>query len=90
MEKQLEELFQVSQVDNPPEIHGILQTKNYREFMILSDTGDVIHTFSGAKLANKCLPDDHVSWKNDKCELELRYEHSPIVGTLELTSSTTY
>lgn len=90
MEKQLEELFQVSQVDNPPEIHGILQTKNYTDFMILSDTGDVIHTFSGAKLANKCLPEDHVSWKNGKCELELRYEHSPIVGTLELTSTTTY
>jgi exoribonuclease R len=90
MEKQLEEILQVSQVDNPPEIHGILQTKNYTDFMILSDTGDIIHTFSGAKLANKCLPDDHVSWKNGKCELELRYEHSPIVGTLELTSSTTY
>lgn len=90
MEKQLEELFQVSQVDNPPEIHGILQTKNYTDFMILSDTGDVIHTFSGAKLANKCLPEDHVSWKNGKCELELRYEHSPIVGILELTSTTTY
>ena len=45
MEKQLEELFQISQVDNPPEIHGILQTKNYIDFMILSDVGDVIHTF---------------------------------------------
>jgi exoribonuclease R len=90
MEKQLEEILQVSQVDNPPEIHGILQTKNYIDFMILSDTGDVIHTFSGAKLANKCLPDDHVSWKNGKCELELRYEHSPIVGTLELTGKSTY
>jgi len=87
---QLEEIFEVSQVDSPPEIHGILQTKDYTDFMILSDTGNLIHTFTGAVFANKCLPGDHVSWKDGKCHLELRTEHPLLVGTLELTSTSTY
>ena len=86
---QLEEIFQTSQVDSPPTVHGILQTKNYHDFIILNDIGDVIHTFTGSKIANKCLPGDHVSF-TDKCELELRYEHPLIVGTLELTNKSIY
>jgi exoribonuclease R len=74
----------------PPSIRGILQTKDYDRFMILSDTGDLIHEFQGAKAANKCFPGDHVAWINDQCELELRDEHPLIVGTLELTSKSTY
>ena len=93
--EQLEEIFQTVQVDEPAEAHGILQTKDYNDFIILSDIGDVIHRFTGAKLANKCLPGDHVSYiiSDDgvgQCSLELRYEHSPIVATLELTSKSTY
>ena len=61
---------------------GILQTKDYVQFIIVSDTGNKIHEFIGAKLANKCLPGDHVEW-NEKCNLELRDEHPPIVGTIE-------
>jgi exoribonuclease R len=86
----LENVLNVSQVDAPPEIHGILQTKNYTDFMILSDTGDLLHTFTGSANANKCLPGDHVSLKEGKCHLELRTEHPLIVGTLELTSISTY
>jgi len=86
---QLEKIFEVSQVDSPPAVHGILQTKNYHDFMIFSDIGDIIHTFTGSVLANRCLPGDHVSF-TDKCELELRYEHPLIVGTLELSSKSTY
>jgi hypothetical protein len=86
---QLEEIFKVSQVDSPPTLHGILQTKNYHDFMIMSDVGDVIHTFTGSKMANTCLPGDHVSF-TDQCHLELRYEHPLIVGTLELASKSTY
>ena len=61
---------------------GILQTKDYKKFIILSDTGNKLHEFEGATLANKCLPGDHVEW-NGKCILELRDEHPPIVGTIE-------
>ena len=74
----------------PSSIRGILQTKDYDRFMILSDTGDLIYEFQGAKAANKSLSGDHVAWINDQCELELRDEHPLIVGTLELTSKSTY
>ena len=77
-------------VENPPSsLRGILQTKDYERFMILSDVGDVIHTFVGSKKANRCLPGDHVGWVDDKCELELRDQHPLIVGTLQLTSKST-
>lgn len=89
--KLLEELLGVQQFQEKPEgIRGILQTKDYSEFIILSDGGDELHRFSGAKLANKCLPGDHVNWANDKCQLELRDEHPPIVGTLELTNKSKF
>jgi hypothetical protein len=78
-------------IDQPPSsIRGILQTKEYDRFMILNDMGDLIHEFQGAKAANKCFPGDHIAWINDQCELELRDEHPLIVGTLELTSKSTY
>ena len=81
----------INQVDAPPtHLRGILQTKDYHRFMILSDTGNLLHEFIGAKQANKCLPGDHVGWMNEKCELELRDEHPLLVGTLELTSKSTY
>jgi exoribonuclease R len=78
-------------VEEPPSLlRGILQTKDYENFMILSDVGDVIHTFVGGKTANRCLPGDHVAWVDDACELELRDHHPLIVGTLQLTSKSTY
>ena len=87
----LESILGIQQVDQPPShLRGILQTKNYHEFIILSDTGDRLHEFIGAKAANRCLPGDHVSWIRDQCELELRDEHPLIVGTLELTNKATY
>ena len=61
---------------------GILQTKDYHQFKIVSDTGNELHTFVGAKVAHKCLPGDHVIW-DSQCILELRDEHPPIVGTIE-------
>jgi len=89
----LEKLFGVKQREQPPspsEIRGILQTKNYESFSILRDVGDVIHTFDGAKLANKCMPGDHVYWDGMHCQLELRDEYPLIVGTIELTSKSRY
>jgi len=86
----------INQVHAPPtHLRGILQTKDYHHFMILSDTGNLLHEFIGAKQANKCLPGDHVGWVthsvgNEKCELELRDQHPLLVGTLELTSKSTY
>jgi exoribonuclease R len=87
----LEQLLGVKQFqDKPTNISGILQTKNYSDFIILSDCGNELHKFTGAKLANKCLPGDHVNWDGEKCQLELRDEHPPIVGTLELTNKSRY
>jgi len=73
-------------------IEGILQTKDYESFMILSDTGNRLLDFTGAKKTNKCLPGDHVKWNSEKecCELELRNEFPLIVGTLELTNKSKY
>lgn len=89
--KILEELLGVQQFqDKPNSIQGILQSKDYSEFIILSDIGDELHRFSGAKIANKCLPGDHIIWTNDKCQLELRDEYPLIVGTLELTNKSKF
>lgn len=90
-QKLLEGLLGVKQFeDKPAGLQGILQTKNYSDFIILSDSGDELYRFSGSKLANKCLPGDHVSWNGEKCQLELRDEHPLIVGTLELTNKSKY
>lgn len=89
--KILEELLGVQQFQEKPKgIQGILQTKNYSDFIILSDGGEVLHKFTGAKFANKCLPGDHIAWDGEKCILELRDEHPLIVGTLELTNKSKY
>jgi len=81
---------QLSEMDYLSTIRGILQTKNYDDFIILSDTGDKLIEFKGAKIANKCLPGDHVNWDGLKCNLELRDEHPLIVGTIELTNKSKY
>lgn len=86
----LEKVFGPRLDEPPSNLRGILQTKDYDRFMILSDTGDLLHEFTGSVKANRCLPGDHVSWINDQCELELRDQHPPIVGTLELTNKSTY
>ena len=85
---QLKKIFGEQQ-EKPSGLRGILQTKDYSEFIILSDTGNKLHTFSGAKLANKCLPGDHINW-DEKCNLELRDEHPLIIGTIELTNKSKY
>lgn len=71
---------------------GILQTKNYEDFCILSDSGNKLFEFTGAKKANKCLAGDHIKWNEElqQCELELRDEYPMIVGTLELTNKSKY
>ena len=80
-----------AQVDAPPlHLRGILQTTDYLHFMLLSDTGTILHEWVGAKEANRCLPGDHVGFVEGKFVLELRDEHPPIVGTLELTGKSTY
>jgi exoribonuclease R len=88
----LESIFGVKQVDSKSMdgIQGILQTKDYNTFEIYSDIGTLLHTFVGAKLANKCMPGDHVEWKDDKCMLELRDEYPKIIGTIEYTNKSKY
>ena len=91
MEEQLESIFQAKPLEREPHVlHGILHTRDYNTFEIHSDTGQCLHTFTGASYASKCLPGDHVSWKEDHCCLELRDEHPLLVGTIELTNPTTY
>jgi exoribonuclease R len=87
----LKEVFGVDPVEEKPTgIRGILHTNDYLHFTIVDDMGNPIQEFSGAKLANKCLPGDHVHWSEGKCSLDLRGGHSPIVGTVALTSKTRY
>ena len=87
----LSKLFGVSPHEQEPTgVRGILQTTDYLHFIILSDTGNELLTFTGAKLANKCLPGDHVCWNKTHCELELRDQHPLLVGMIELTGSSTY
>ena len=86
----LEEIFGVKQQEYTKGLRGILQTSDYDTFLILSDTGETLHTFQGSKKANKCLPGDHIAWEKDQCVLELRDEHPLIVGTVELTNKSTY
>ena len=88
-ERFLQDVFHVSPVEKPTGIHGILHTRDYDTFEIYSDTGSLLHTFTGATHASRCLPGDHVSWE-DQCHLELRDEHPPLVGTVELTNPVTY
>jgi len=89
--KLLEGMLGVEQLQEKPQgIRGILQTKNYSDFIILNDGGDEILRFSGAKLANKCLPGDHIFWNEGKCHLELHDSHPPIVGTVELVNKSKY
>ena len=89
--KLLEGMLGVEQLQEKPQgLRGILQTKNYSDFIILSDGGDELHRFSGAKLANKCLPGDHIYWNEGKCHLELHDSHPPIVGTVELVNKSKY
>ena len=93
---ELERLFGVVQDDTggvPAGVpRGILCTRDYKRFELQSDTGNVLVTFEGATKANRCLPGDHVWWsaEADRCELELRYEHPRLVGTLLLASKTQY
>ena len=87
----LKEVLGVDPVDEKPSgIRGILHTHDYHEFTIVDDLGNEIQRFTGAKLANKCLPGDHVHWSEGECSLDLRGGHSPIVGTLAITSKTRY
>jgi exoribonuclease R len=87
----LEEVFGVKQSNQPrPALSGILQTRDYDQFEIRNDTGEILHTFQGAKHANRCLVGDHVYWEKDQCQLELRDEHPLFVGTIELTRPARY
>lgn len=69
----------------------MLSTKNYKDFAILDSDANPIHTFSGAKLANKALPGDAVMLgPNGVITLEKRANHPQLAGLLELNSKTKY
>lgn len=89
----LEERLGVKQLqERDSTLRGILHTEDYETFVIRSDVGDVLHTFQGASIANRCLPGDHVCWDKTKghCALELSDQHPLLVGTLHLTKPARY
>ena len=80
-------------------MEGFLQTKNYQQFTVVDEGGNVLYSFEGAKKANRCLPGDSVVVNNnansvvvkdDKVALKERVPSLPIAGYLELDSKTTY
>ena len=78
-------------------IQGILSTRNYKQFTILSpdDGKTVLHESpvgdgNVALLAKGCLPGDTVEWTGSRYNLIERTGHPMLVGTLELASRTTY
>jgi len=73
-----------------PTIEGILTTKDYHHFQVI-ENDVIIHTFEGAKKANRCLPGDLVQVNADG-SITLKDKAPPITlaGYLELDSKTTY
>jgi exoribonuclease R len=71
---------------------GVLETKNYTDFQIRNDAGEIILEFQGAAKAAKALPGDRVEWRqtDGKCSLVSRTKQPVIAGTLELNSKTKY
>ena len=72
-------------------IIGTLVSKNYAEFTIVNESGIVLSSFTGARIANKCMPFDTVSYNGDKCGV-VRACYTPLhlAGTLLLSSKTRY
>ncbi len=71
---------------------GIIQTKDYRRFTVVTESGDCIAEFEGAKTAGRAFPGDTVQWNPDSrtCTVLRRQKVWPIIGILELTSKTKY
>jgi hypothetical protein len=71
-------------------LEGILSSKNYHLFQVISND-TVIHTFEGAKKANRCLVGDLVEVLADGSIVQ-KEKGPPITlaGYLELDSKTTY
>jgi len=70
----------------------MLSTKNYKQFQIVDLSGQILHEFEGATLANKALPGDSVRLKMPEKMVELvnRRENQLLVGVLCLTSKYMY
>jgi exoribonuclease R len=73
-------------------MRGILQTKDYAHFAIIDSENNtiILKEFDGANYAKGCLSGDTVEWKDNKCVFVERGNHDLLVGTLELSSKTTY
>jgi exoribonuclease R len=71
---------------------GILQTKDYIHFTILSPRLEWFQTFEGGVKAGKAFHGDMVVWDPEKevCTLQTRTKHYPLVGILEIASKSKY
>jgi exoribonuclease R len=67
-----------------------LYTKNYKDFELKDANHNTSKSFSGAKQADKALPNDQVLETETGCKLLKRVEHPTLVGLLELNSKTRY
>jgi len=67
----------------------MLKTKNYRDFQVVT-LGQPTKSFAGAKLANKCLPNDEVDATETGCVLKQRTQHPVLAGLVELNSKVRY
>lgn len=74
------------------DLTGVLHSTDYSQFTVLTESGNWLTSFVGAKHAGKALPGDTVTWNPDTqtCTLVKRTKVWPIVGVLELTSKTKY
>ena len=73
-------------------ITGTLDTEDFINFKILSDTGECLKEFQGASYANNCLHTDRVEWSDILKRLILieRSIHTQLVGLLDLKDKTIY
>jgi exoribonuclease R len=70
----------------PSSTQMLLSTKDYQHFQILDEeSGHVLHEFDGAKVANRCLPGDKVSFDNGIKLIE-RAAIPVLVGTIHIQS----
>ena len=73
-------------------IIGTLDTEDFINFKILSDTGECLKEFQGASYANNCLHTDRVEWNTtlNKAVIVKRSNHTPLTGLLDLKDKTIY
>ena len=69
---------------------SMLATKDYKQFTIVSEAGELIASFEGAIHAGKALPGDFVVPEENGCTLGKRVDHPPLVGIIHYDNKVKY